>query len=133
MKKIILSCFVVVAALKCYSSTNTIVVTESKKGIFGYRNVDETHGTYGSELNCANPGFKGCAWKKKPAAFGYNLTEDDLAAIDKKVMATITEEKMSGQFTYGEYLVVFNLNNDAETLTYTIYNREEATKYGYSY
>lgn len=133
MKKILSLILVIISSTSVFSSTNTIVVTMNKKGLFGYRYVDETHATYGSELNCSNPGFKGCAWKKQPSQFGYDLNNDDLSAIDKKVFEIITEEKTNGQFVYTDYLVVYNLENDTENLTYTIYNRDEAIAHGFNY
>ena len=104
---------------------------KSKRGLFGYKYVDETNTPDAALLACSDPGFRKCAWRN-PQGIGA-LTAGQLDEISEHVDALILANPINGTYIYAnDYLVIYTLGVTISDITIEILTRSEAADRGYT-
>ncbi len=124
MKKTILALLLLVAVSPAYSLD---VITRSDRGLFGYREITESHDAANgiNYLYCTNPGKSSCKWAK------LTSNNDKYEDIVLRVDGECSQGSVAGSFEKGDYYVRYTFDRDSDVLTIYIYSREEAIGLGY--
>lgn len=131
MKKILLGLFVLGLS---YTASSQINITESNKGRFGYKHVDqvldEENGTM--SLNCYDPGFSNCQIILPMVVDdGLVFTNDQYISLGELVYDKITNGSNSGRIVFEtNYLVSFSYSEQNDRLIYNIYSLAQAQELG---
>ncbi len=102
------------------------IIVKHNKGLFGYDRIDETHAGGNNQLNCTDPGTKGCKWSSLTT--NNDVYENILSNVDR----LIYDGRVStGNFEMDGYYVQFDFDLRSDYLIVKIYTHSEAQENGF--
>lgn len=108
------------------------------RGLFGYRTVTQYNYPNSITLYCSGPGLTACRTTSGITVVGDNdeisLSESDVESVEKAIDEKIYANSNSGTLVFADKVIVtFWYNEDRDELSYTLYSKPQALRYGINY
>lgn len=108
------------------------------RGLFGYKTVTQYNYPGSITLYCSGPGLTACRTNNGITVVGDNdeisLSESDVENIERTIDEKIYANSHSGIIVFADKVVVtFWYNEEEDELSYTLYSKPQAQRYGINY
>jgi hypothetical protein len=126
--KILLNLFFIILSTNAFC---WIKIDKYNGGLFGYRNVTESHSGDNHMLGCADPGKNKCRFSSISSS-GETPSLFQIEQIDIQIQDKLRNENFRGDFIFeNSYFVKYIFDYNINKLSYEIYSIQEAKNFGF--